>query len=81
MGLPKDVSLRLAKLDYLKSDQSHLLPYYWGATIILGDSSAVINPLSQGSLNIIQLFIPSIMMVALLACLYVLVFEQNKPEK
>ncbi|MGF7040877.1 CHAT domain-containing protein [Mucilaginibacter lappiensis] len=81
IGLPKDVSLRLAKLDYLKSDQSHLLPYYWGATIILGDSSAVITPLSQGSLNFIQLFIPSIMVVALLGCLYVLVFEQKKPVK
>ena len=40
-GQTKDVSLRLAKLDLLNKDQSHLLPYYWGATIVLGDSAAL----------------------------------------
>lgn len=41
-GLPKDVALRNAKLDYLNNSnqlQSH--PYFWGAFVQIGDNSPV----------------------------------------
>jgi CHAT domain-containing protein/Tfp pilus assembly protein PilF len=41
MGFSKDEALRSAKLDLIKRDQSHVLPYYWAATIIIGDNSAL----------------------------------------
>lgn len=42
MGMPKDVALQNAKLEFLKDDKTdHSLPYYWGATIVLGDTAAL----------------------------------------
>lgn len=38
-GLPKDVALRLAKLEFLaKAPITNLPPFYWGALGVIGDS-------------------------------------------
>jgi CHAT domain-containing protein/tetratricopeptide (TPR) repeat protein len=76
-GQPKDESLRLAKLDFIKKDQAHLLPYYWGATIILGDSSPLHIPLTPHSGRTWLLI--SLACAMLVICyLYFLVLRKNK---
>ena len=42
-GLPKDEALRRAKLDYIQQAADNPLaePYYWGAAIVIGDSSSI----------------------------------------
>ena len=79
-GLSKDEALRLAKLDLL-SNQSYLLPYYWGSTIILGDSSALEIPTTSGSLNFYCLisFLPVLLVFA--AGIYLLSYYQKKSAK
>ena len=41
-GLPKDIALQKAKLEFLDmQDKSFDLPYYWAANIILGKTNAI----------------------------------------
>jgi len=42
-GLPKDVALRQAKLDYLTNEESPVLrhPYYWAGFVAIGDMSPI----------------------------------------
>jgi CHAT domain-containing protein len=78
-GSSKDVSLRLAKLDLLKNNQTYLLPFYWGSTIILGDSSAFnALPVSSSSLSFYCLisFLPVLIIFA--GGIYLLSFNQKK---
>jgi CHAT domain-containing protein len=77
LGHPKDVSLRLAKLDLLNKDQSHLLPYYWGATIVLGDSSALKISLKSSRHNYILFLIPFTALLVLFGCFYLFVNRQK----
>ncbi len=64
-GLPKDLALQKAKLDFLRNGQSdHALPFYWGATIVLGDTIAINTGAGRSSL----------LHILLLACAVVLAF-------
>jgi hypothetical protein len=76
-GQPKDVSLRLAKLDLLNKDQSHLLPYYWGATIVLGDSAALKIALKSNRSNYILFLILFSALLILFGC-YLLIRKKAK---
>jgi CHAT domain-containing protein len=50
-GMPKDLALQKAKLDFLRNDKSdHVLPFYWGATIVLGDTKAISEDAGRGPL-------------------------------
>lgn len=41
-GLPKDVALNTAKLDLMDTeDRLYSLPYYWAATVLIGDAGAL----------------------------------------
>ncbi|MBE7177598.1 MAG: CHAT domain-containing protein [Mucilaginibacter polytrichastri] len=40
-GMPKDRALREAKLALFRESPDYVLPYYWAATIVLGESSAL----------------------------------------
>ncbi|MNY13558.1 CHAT domain protein [compost metagenome] len=41
-GLPKDVALNTAKLDLMDTeDRLYALPYYWAATILIGDAGSL----------------------------------------
>ncbi|SHE86052.1 CHAT domain-containing protein [Pedobacter caeni] len=43
-GIPKDVALNRAKLDFLlENDQLYQLPYFWAATIVLGNTDGIEN--------------------------------------
>jgi CHAT domain-containing protein/tetratricopeptide (TPR) repeat protein len=75
LGLPKDVSLRKAKLDFLKSDQSHLLPYYWAPVIVLGDSSPLNTHLSLNQTN--WPLISLVVLITLTACLLFFVHKRG----
>lgn len=44
-GLPKDEALNQAKLDFLQeNDQLYNLPYFWAATIVLGNTDGIQHP-------------------------------------
>lgn len=46
-GVPKDVALQQAKLQFLENnDKGNTLPYYWAASILLGDTTAIPPPAS-----------------------------------
>ena len=63
-GIPKDVSLQMAKLEYLKkANVNRLHPYYWGGFYVLGDAS-VINLGSQNNqLYWLLILIPILIML------------------
>jgi CHAT domain-containing protein len=44
-GLPKDIALRNAKIDYLNSNTSysHAHPFYWSAFILIGDNEPLFH--------------------------------------
>ncbi|MEN0053886.1 MAG: CHAT domain-containing protein [Mucilaginibacter sp.] len=79
-GLPKDEALRSAKLDLLTNNQSYLLPYFWGSTIILGDSSPLIVTAASGGLNFYCLigFLPVLIVFA--GGIYLLSYSQKKSD-
>lgn len=53
-GMPKNIALREAKLDYLKNHTGELAdPYYWSGLVLLGDTS----PISISSNNSVWLFV------------------------
>lgn len=81
LKVPKDQAMRLAKLDCLKNDQSHLLPYYWAATIVLGDSSALNIPLSQTQHPLPWLVIISSVIIVLLSFLYFFSYRQRRIQR
>jgi CHAT domain-containing protein len=57
-GKTKDEAMRLAKLEYIKSNPPvYSNPYYWAAYEVLGDSSQVTGKIGPGRLIIIILII------------------------
>jgi CHAT domain-containing protein len=77
VGLPKDEALRKAKLDFLKGDQSHLLPFYWAPTIVLGDSSPLNIKIGQSRPYLSFLLIALAALTVLAGCLYFFVYKQR----
>ena len=56
-GLPTDVALQKAKLDFIKaSPKETQFPYYWAATVLVGKSN-IISPHKNTSFLLIALFI------------------------
>ena len=44
-GLPKDVALQQARLQYLaQQEMDRQLPYYWASAVLIGDAAAVTHP-------------------------------------
>jgi CHAT domain-containing protein len=57
-GNPKDVSMRLAKLDFIKSNSPfYSNPYFWAGYEVLGDNSRIITRKKLLSLKISALII------------------------
>ena len=76
-GLSKDEALRSAKLDFISRDQSHMLPYYWAATIVIGDNSALNIPLTENK-NSVEWLLPAFAaFFALLGGLYFFVWGRS----
>lgn len=67
-GLPKDESLRKAKLDYIATAQGRTAsPQYWAGLVLIGDT----NPIAlEDSSNIIYLVLGAILVLLLLLFLY-----------
>jgi hypothetical protein len=60
-GKPKDVAMRLAKLDYIKSTPPvYSKPYYWAAYEVLGDNAQVTRKYQIPELTIIALILITI---------------------
>lgn len=63
-GMPKDEALRQARLHYLHEmvlDQSFMHPFYWGATIVVGDTA----PVKSSGINWLLLLIGAFIVAGL----------------
>lgn len=78
LGLPKDEALRKAKLDFLKQDQSHLLPFYWAPAIVLGDSSPINIQLNSGRHALVWLLSLFIALIITVGYLFFFVYKRRK---
>lgn len=68
-GLPKDIALQRAKLQFLADhDNSNQLPYFWAASILLGDTTPLQEPPHTKD-NPISLFISAGILLLLFAYL------------
>jgi CHAT domain-containing protein/tetratricopeptide (TPR) repeat protein len=64
MGMPKDLALQKAKLGFLRDDKTdHLLPYYWAATIVLGDTAPLHAQVNSNHLLRVLLLVCSLLIV------------------
>jgi CHAT domain-containing protein len=78
MGMPKDVALQKAKLEFLKDDKTdHSLPYYWGATIVLGDTTAL-NTVANSNPVLHVLLLVAGLLLALILLLFFFFFLSGK---
>ena len=74
-GFTKDISLRNAKLEYIKNaslDRRH--PYYWAGFVEIGDMSAVL--LNPDSSNLYFLIGIGLLLVCILFYLYNFKFKK-----
>ena len=63
-GLPNDIALQKAKLEFLgKQDKSFELPYYWAANIILGKTNAIEYEKTSSSGIYLLVIITSILVI------------------
>ena len=63
-GLPKDIALQKAKLEFLENqDKSFELPYYWAANIILGKTNAIEYEKPSSSGNYIIIIVVSVLTI------------------
>ena len=63
-GLPKDIALQKAKLEFLENqDKSFELPYYWAANIILGKTNAIEYEKPSSSSNYIIIIVVSVLTI------------------
>jgi len=73
-GLPKDVAMQKAKLEFLDAnDKTNQLPYYWAASIVLGKTNALDKDSSNLSTRELILVIGSV-----LALTFLLIFVFRK---
>ena len=64
MGLPKDLALQKAKLEFLRDDKTnHSLPFYWAATIVLGDTAPLHAEVNSNSMLRISLLVCGMLLV------------------
>lgn len=58
MGMPKDLALQKAKLGFLRDDKTnHSLPFYWAATIVLGDTAPLHAEVNSNNMLRISLLV------------------------
>jgi CHAT domain-containing protein/tetratricopeptide (TPR) repeat protein len=81
LGFSKDEALRSAKLNFISRDQSHTLPYYWAATIIIGDNSALNIPFTENKNNMVWLVSAFTTLFALLGGFYFFVWKRRSAIK
>jgi CHAT domain-containing protein/Tfp pilus assembly protein PilF len=80
MGMPKDVALQKAKLEFLKDDKTdHSLPYYWGATIVLGDTTALNTGANSNPVLHVLLLVGGLLL-ALILLLFFFFFVNRQKE-
>lgn len=73
-GLPKDVALQKARLEFIASgDKSNELPYYWAPAIVLGKADKLVE--DRHSRNF-----PLIMGAVALAIILLFIFLSRKPK-
>jgi CHAT domain-containing protein len=73
-GLPKDVALQQAKLEFIKSNgKSTELPCYWAASILIGKSDAITNT----STNKMVILGFSVTMLTLLTILFMSLYSKK----
>lgn len=64
MGMPKDLALQQAKLGLLRDDKTdYSLPYYWAATIVLGDTAPLHAEVNSNSKLHISLLVGGLLLV------------------
>jgi CHAT domain-containing protein len=47
IGLPLDIALQKAKLEYFKKNTSNQLPYYWAAEILVGRTDSIASDIDS----------------------------------
>jgi hypothetical protein len=72
-GEPKDLAMRLAKLEYIKSNPPfYSNPYYWAAYEVLGDNSQIIQ-----NNHIMRLIVVITLVLMVMAGLLVIYFKRR----